>query len=279
MRFICAYFYCLKKLEANGVVEELNNGFTKYTEDKNFERYAVKYLAVKGAYDRADQKWYRPYPQDDVSMNSIKKQTEFDYQYTKCKMGDANACESLEGSKKSYTTYDFSDLKVIDIPKVDGKNQTFTTADGEIYSAKTGKIIGYANVNSQEKVKQRLNELKVQTSEKKPAVEKISQKEKASDKDDSDFKCEWADVFPRKILHGPGCKTGGSKICTGYVSCSWKNRKVNRLATCSERYCADSTATECANQPGYGSKSAEGVNDQYQSDSQNTESSKVKSNQ
>lgn len=63
------------------------------------------------------------------------------------------------------------------------------------------------------------------------------------------------------------------------MSCSWKNRKVNRLATCSERYCTDSTATECANQPGYGSKSAEGVNDQYQSDSQNTESSKVKSNQ
>ena len=99
------------------------------------------------------------------------------------------------------------------------------------------------------------------------------------DKVDSDLKCEWAELFPRKILHGPGCKAGGSKICTGYVTCSWKGRKVNRLATCSERLCTDSTATECTNQPGYGSKNAAGVSDQYQSDSDKTDASNVKSNQ
>ncbi len=241
---------------------------------------AIRYVAVKNAYEHADQKWYRAYPQDTDTITSIQYTANFNYFHTKCKIGVAAACKDLESDKKIYqNSYDFNNLQIIDIPKVDGKNQTFTTADGEIYSAKTGKIIGYASVSDQQKINQRIDVLKVQASEKKPSTEKLSQKEKISEKDDSDFKCEWANVFPRKILHGPGCKAGGSKICTGYVSCSSKNRKVNRLATCSERYCTDSTATECANQAGYGSKSAEGVKDQYQSDSQSTDQSKTKVSQ
>lgn len=242
----------IQKLTSDGSLEQLRNTFKKYPAQYNLERASVRYLAVKNAYDNALKKWYVGYPVNDDTRGKIRDRAEFNYFYTKCKAGNADACKDLENAKiTNAKSFDFKTLEVIEIPKVDFKNSTFTTADGETYSAKTGEVIASTKPN----------------------------KLKSLDEVDSDLKCEWAELFPRKILHGPGCKAGGSKICTGYVTCSSKNRKVNRLATCSERLCTDSTATECANQPGYGSKNAAGVSDQYQSDSDDTDASNVKSNQ
>ena len=280
----------IKVLQKTGDIKNLQDVFKKNSSSPDLLNAEVaRYLAVKKDHEFRNAYWFMNYPYEDENKETRALAT-LNFAYTKCMQsaaGNAFDCKNpakksgLKDLKTKYKWYTNDDVfKIIEIPKVDGKNGTFTTADGKTYSAKTGKIISYASTTSQQKINQRIDELKVQDSEKKPLTEKLVQKEKASDSaDDSELKCEWANVFPRKILHGPGCKSGGEKICTGYMACSWKNRKVNRLATCSERYCTDSTATECANQPGYGSKSAEGVNDQYQSDSQSTESNKVKSNQ
>ncbi len=266
----------LRKLKDVGSLEDLSSTFKDSRPQNNFENAAVRYLVMKEAFDFADEKWYRPYPQDGVGRRYFNNKANYNYFYTKCKLGDALGCSSLEKAKNRNSTFNFDTLEMIDIPKIDAKNGTFTTVDGKTYSAATGKVIAIANPTSTQKTNQKINEVKKDAGNDLVAqVRKIE----ASEKDDSDFKCEWADLFPRKILHGPGCKAGGSKICTGYVTCSSKNRKVNRLATCSERLCTDSTATECANQLGYGSKNAAGVTDQYRSDSENTDSTEVKSNQ
>lgn len=243
----------LKQLQVDETTKDLKKTFKEYPDVRaNLENAAVRYLAIKSGYEDADKKGYNAYPNGEDDKYKVIKQANFNYYYTKCKMGDSDYCKNLEQVKKIYGgTFDFNKLQTIEIPKVDGKKGTFTTLNGDSYNVGT------------------------------EGISQISKSRKISNTNtlDTELKCEWADVFPRKILHGPGCKAGGSKICTGYVSCSLGERKINRLATCSERYCTDSTATECANQPGYGSKSAEGVKDQYQSDSRSTESSKVKSNQ
>lgn len=73
---------------------------------------------------------------------------------------------------------------------------------------------------------------------------------------DPEYACEWdASLPPRKLLYAPGC-SGNSKICSGYVKCNKNGWKINRLATCGAENCNDSTATECAKQKTYGSKTA-----------------------
>lgn len=69
-----------------------------------------------------------------------------------------------------------------------------------------------------------------------------------------EYSCEWDNSLPpRKLLYAPGC-SGSDKVCSGFVKCTKNGYKINRLATCSSEYCSDSSATECAKQKGYGSK-------------------------
>lgn len=70
----------------------------------------------------------------------------------------------------------------------------------------------------------------------------------------SGYKCEWDTALPpRKLLFAPGC-SGSGKVCSGFVKCIKNGYKINRLATCGSEFCTDATATECARQRGYGSK-------------------------
>lgn len=71
-----------------------------------------------------------------------------------------------------------------------------------------------------------------------------------------EYECEWdKSLPPRKLLYAPGC-SGKEKLCTGYVKCNKNGWKINRLATCGDEFCTDSTATECAKQKTYGSKTS-----------------------
>lgn len=63
--------------------------------------------------------------------------------------------------------------------------------------------------------------------------------------------CVWDMQIPPRIISGPGCLTGGSRLCRGKVICGGEVR----IAICSEYFCKENTATECRNQQGYSKKS------------------------
>jgi hypothetical protein len=73
--------------------------------------------------------------------------------------------------------------------------------------------------------------------------------------------CEWVTDLPRKVIAGPGCKTGSSnKICTGHVSCEQKTGEGRfiRLSSCSPEHCGASKedAVSCTKQLGFISEKA-----------------------
>ncbi|WP_409478471.1 hypothetical protein [Pseudobdellovibrio sp. HCB154] len=62
--------------------------------------------------------------------------------------------------------------------------------------------------------------------------------------------CVWDLTRPPRLITAPGCSTAGKRICKGQVICGNKSR----VAVCSENFCKENTATECAKQLRYSSK-------------------------
>jgi hypothetical protein len=237
-----------------GSLENLRKDFKQYPNTKSIlEISAVRYLAVQASYDYASKKWYRFNP-DENERNALSLEAETNYHYTKCKTVKIE-CEGLETRLKIYP-YLKKNLKIIEIPKVNGAEGTFTLADGRVYSAKTGQLtkqIAKKEVKSQPEIN------------KVPAfVDKVSVNTERDSDDESDLKCNWSSSFPRKIIKGPGCRSEGDKICIGYVTCTAGKYKIDRLATCSESLCGNETAAACAKQQGYGSKDAVASSSSYE---------------
>lgn len=62
--------------------------------------------------------------------------------------------------------------------------------------------------------------------------------------------CVWDLTRPPRIITAPGCSTAGKRLCKGQVICGNKSR----VAVCSENFCKENTASECAKQLRYSSK-------------------------
>lgn len=75
-----------------------------------------------------------------------------------------------------------------------------------------------------------------------------TQNKQAATKSSSD--CVWDLTRPPRLITAPGCSTAGKRICKGQVVCGNKSR----VAVCSENFCKENTATECAKQLRYSSK-------------------------
>lgn len=79
--------------------------------------------------------------------------------------------------------------------------------------------------------------------------------------------CQWVNDLPRKVVSGPGCGKGPTRICTGYVICDQKTGggKFIRMSTCGPEHCGGSAkdAVSCTKQPTYFSRKAKNEDKEF----------------
>lgn len=195
--------------------------------------------------------------------NRLNLEAEIDYYTDECARNKSSkglcgsAASMLATYKKEYnTTYT---PKAPNYPQVDLDKQTYTL-NGKTYDLKNNKYVTTAPKASTSPAKVAASApttVSATTTVSKTATASETAKETkaATDKEkDESYNCEWdTSLPPRKLLYAPGC-SGSGKVCSGFVKCTKNGFKINRLATCGSDFCSDATATECAKQRGYGSK-------------------------
>ena len=191
------------------------------------------------------------------AFDRLKLEASIDYYQDECERSNRipTLCKAAETQiakyKKDYNT-DYKPKKPT-YPEIDLTKHTYSLA-GKTYDLKNLKYITPTSAPAV-------------ITEPKPAVSSpqrtaatetatVSATAKAQTSVDEEYSCEWdKSLPPRKLLYAPGCN-GKEKLCTGYVKCNKNGWKINRLATCGDEFCTDSTATECAKQKNYGSKTS-----------------------
>lgn len=186
------------------------------------------------------------------AYDRLKLEASIDYYQDECERSNRipTLCKAAQTQiakyKKDYNA-DYKPKKPV-YPELNLEKHTYSLA-GKTYDLKNLK---YINANSAPAV----------TAEAKPAVSAPARSAATTEDtaaltaSESEYSCEWdKSLPPRKLLHAPGC-SGKAKLCTGYVKCNKNGWKINRLATCGDEFCTDATATECAKQKNYGSKTS-----------------------
>lgn len=240
-----------KLLEDSGALSKLKKAFADNKNNKEaLEIAALQYLDIKARYAAVvyeDAKKpisiQRLYDTAEISYRDHYCQGIGKFESPERKTCNDNVDTLIKATGGLVTRGNL--YKDIQIPKVDSKNGTYTI-NGVTYS-----------VNPKENSQPATNTPPKDKKEFKAAESKTTQTAKS---EDSTYECDWSDSFPRKILHGPGCKSEGTRICAGYVSCKSNGRQIDRLATCSDTLCGEGQATQCALQKGYGSMTANPVN-------------------
>ncbi len=162
-----------------------------------------------------------------------------------------------------YLNYNYEKPEQIELVRsVDVKNKILTTDQGNEWSYASGSRA--EQIKTQDQVATQATVTTPETAPKSDSMPGATQElEKPTAKPASStsgtLTCEWSDIFPRKILRGPGCSGKGTKICIGYVNCTEGGASFNRLATCTEKLCGDGQAAACSKQLGFGSYSPAGV--------------------
>lgn len=241
-------------------LENLRTNFDKKNPAQaNLELAALRLQNIHNAYEYADEKWYRFYPNED-DRYYIFKQTQANYLHTKCTQDpQSKSCDELKtylNTSPQYEVYK-KNLQIVTIPKVNAADGTFTTADGKVFDVKAGSYISKQNPNNKNTS---LNPIASEPTKENEPSSLSAQKNKKiepSQEEDASYNCQWSTSLPRKIIRGPGCSLSGSRICTGYVTCGTNKVKADRLATCSESLCSEEDALACAKQGGFGSKNAD----------------------
>lgn len=181
--------------------------------------------------------------------NRLNMEADIDYYTEECAhLKTKGLCDSAKSFAERYKKAFGADYKpkTPNYPEIDLEKYTYTI-DGKTYDLKNKKYVSAAPKASTPTAKTTVS-----------AVTTVSATAAASGSKETktmpEYSCEWDNSLPpRKLLYAPGC-SGSGKVCSGFVKCTKNGYKINRLATCGSEYCSDSSATECAKQKGYGSK-------------------------
>lgn len=189
--------------------------------------------------------------------NRLNMEADIDYYTQECALLKTKGlCDSAKSFTERYKKEFGADYKpkTPNYPEIDLEKYTYTI-DGKTYDLKSKKYVSAAPKASTPPAKVTASApttVSPTTTVSKTATASGTAKEAKTTEDG--YNCEWdTSLPPRKLLYAPGC-SGSGKVCSGFVKCTKNGYKINRLATCGSDLCSDSSATACAKQRGYGSK-------------------------
>lgn len=182
--------------------------------------------------------------------NRLNMEADIDYYTQECALLKTKGlCDSAKSFVEKYKKDFGADYKpkTPNYPEINLEKYTYTL-DGKTYDLKNKKYVSAAPQASTPTAKTTVSG--ATTVSATTTASGTAKETKTAD----GYSCEWDNSLrPRKLLYAPGC-SGSGKVCSGFVKCTKNGYKINRLATCGSEYCSDSSATECAKQKSYGSK-------------------------